>query len=78
MDRGSNSSSPGLPNGRHEKRMAPCGIPGPLDVLGHRHDQTALSVIAWRLGCVLDAPPDTFAYKGGENEKTILIADGAY
>lgn len=29
----------------------PCG---PADVRGHRHDQTALSVIAWRLGMSLD------------------------
>ncbi len=69
-----NSNSPDYPMAG-EKRMGPCGPP---DVLGHRHDQTCLSVIAWRLGCVLDSPPDTFAYRGGENEKTILIADGAY
>lgn len=30
---------------------APCGPP---DVRGHRHDQTALSVIAWRLSMKLD------------------------
>lgn len=30
---------------------APCGPP---EVRGHRHDQTALSVIAWRLGMKLD------------------------
>lgn len=56
-------------------RMAPCG---PSDVRGHRHDQTALSVIAWRLGCKLTDSPDIFAYRGGETEQTILVADGAY
>jgi hypothetical protein len=50
----------------------------PPDVLGHRHDQTALSVIAWREGCKLTDCPDVFAYKGGETEDTILIADGEY
>lgn len=47
-------------------------------VLGHRHDQTAASVIAHRLNMVLTQPPDWFAYKGHENENTILLADGAY
>ena len=56
----------------------PCG---PSDVRGHRHDQTALSVIAWRLGCKLTNPPDVFSYgkAGGEHDpRTILIADGSY
>lgn len=44
----------------------------------HRHDQTAASVIAWRLGIPLTDPPDFFAYKGGETERTVLVADGAY
>ena len=56
-------------------KCAPCGPP---DVRGHRHDQTALSVIAWRLGCQLTNSPEVFSYRGGENEKTILVADGAY
>lgn len=54
---------------------------GPADVLGHRHDQTAASVIAWRLGMKLCDPPEVFAYgKAGEptDERTILIADGSY
>ncbi len=55
--------------------QAPCGPP---DVLGHRHDQTALSVLAWRNGCKLTDCPDVFAYKGGESEQTILLADGSY
>lgn len=44
----------------------------------HRHDQTALSVIAWREGCVLTDPPAWFSYRGGETAETYLIADGAY
>lgn len=56
-------------------RIARCG---PADVRGHRHDQTAASVIAWRLGIPLVDPPAMFAYKGGETKDTILVADGAY
>jgi hypothetical protein len=44
----------------------------------HRHDQTALSVIAHRAGCNLTEPPAFFAYRGGETEETTLIADGEY
>ena len=51
---------------------------GPSDVRGHRHDQTALSVIRGRLGCQLTNSPDIFAYKGGEKESTILVADATY
>lgn len=63
----------------------PCG---PEECLGHRHDQTALSVIAWRLGCKLTDPPNGFGYakyRGpgifkaeDQDERAILIADGAY
>lgn len=53
----------------------PCG---PATTLGHRHDQTALSVVAWRVGCVLTNPPDVFSYRGGETEQTILVADSNY
>lgn len=42
----------------------------------HRHDQTAASVIAWRLGMQLTEPPKWFAYRGGEVDETILLADG--
>lgn len=55
-------------------RVAPCG---PEDVRGHRHDQTAASVIAWRLGIPLTDPPDFFAYPPGD-ERTLLLADGNY
>jgi hypothetical protein len=53
----------------------PCGPP---EVLGHRHDQSCLSILAYRAECQLTDPPATFAYKGGETEKTIVIADGSY
>lgn len=52
----------------------PCG---PYDVRGHRHDQTAASVIAWRLGVQLTDPPDIFSYPPVD-ERTVLLADGAY
>ena len=70
-----NSAATRVP-GRNTDRSA--GRCGPDDVLGHRHDQTAASVIAWRLGFNLTDPPDVFSYRGGETDKTVLIADGAY
>jgi len=57
---------------------AAAGPCGGETVKGHRHDQTAASVIAWKLGFELTNPPDWFAYKGGETENTVLIADGSY
>ncbi len=68
------------PNSNHTPtpRCEPCGPP---DVRGHRHDQTAASVIAWRLGFELTSPPDIFAYAnadGSADERTILVADGSY
>ncbi len=56
-------------------RVAECG---PDEVLGHRHDQSCLSILASRTGVILTDAPEIFAYKGGETDKTILIADGAY
>ncbi len=53
----------------------PCGPP---EVLGHRHDQSCLSLIAHRLGVQLTDCPDVFSYRGGEDSRTILIADGGY
>lgn len=44
-------------------------------VRGHRHDQTAASVICWRLGMTLTQPPAWFAYKGSETEKTVLLVE---
>lgn len=54
------------------------GFCGGEKVRGHRHDQTALSVIAHKLGCKLTDPPSIFAYAGGEVEDTILLAQGNY
>lgn len=51
---------------------------GPVPGITHRHDQTAASVIAWRLGIPLTSPPHLFAYKGSETDKTVLVADGDY
>jgi hypothetical protein len=69
------SPSAGPPVASQPPRIAPCG---PSDVRGHRHDQTAASVLAWRLGFELTSPPDIFAYKGGETEKTLIVLDGSY
>jgi hypothetical protein len=63
------------PEYRHLSHAERCG--GSL-VRGHRHDQSCASVIAWKLGFELTNPPDIFSYLGGETEKTVLIADGAY
>jgi hypothetical protein len=54
---------------------APCGD---ASVRGHRHDQAAASVIAWKLGFELTDPPNWFSYKGEETEDTVLVADGNY
>lgn len=48
------------------------------EVLGHRHDQTALSVIAHRLELTLTHSPEIFAYTGFQTDQTIVIADGGY
>ncbi len=58
------------------ERNSPCG---PSDVRGHRHDQTALSVIAMRWHCQLTSCPDIFAYHDPQkepDERTILLAKG--
>lgn len=67
-----NSNSP---NHANKPGAGPCGPP---EVLGHRHDQTAASVIAWRLGMGLTDPPELFCYAGGESERTVVIAHGGY
>lgn len=71
----SNSNHPEKQWSGDAAKCAPCGPP---DVRGHRHDQTAASVIAWRLGIQLTDPPHLFSYPGNETEKTVLVADGAY
>lgn len=56
----------------------PCGPP---EVLGHRHDQSSLSVLAARFDVQLIDAPWGFAYgKAGDqhHEDTIVIADGSY
>lgn len=74
-----NSNSPTVKGRNTERFAAPCGPP---EVLGHRHDQAALSVVAWRHGCTLVDPPDVFAYAPvGEQQRdprTILEANGFY
>lgn len=67
-----------FPGARYSGNMAMCAPCGPMDVRGHRHDQTAASVIAWRLGMKLDDPPEWFAYRGGETDRTCLVADGRF
>jgi hypothetical protein len=73
-------NGPGDPvSNAHVPRVGPCGPP---EVLGHRHDQTALSVIAWRAGVPLTESPDYFAYgkvgDAGIDPRTVLLADGSY
>lgn len=51
----------------------PCG---PADVLGHRHDQTILSVVANDLDLQLTNCPDVFSYAPG-TDASILVSDGA-
>lgn len=47
-------------------------------VRGHRHDQTALSAIAHRMGLSLTSPPAPIAYAGGETDETLLVVDGSF
>jgi hypothetical protein len=63
------------PEYRRWSHSAPCGD---ATVRGHRHDQTAASVIAWKLGFKLTQPPKVFAYEGGVTDDTVLVADGNY
>jgi len=44
----------------------------------HRHDQTALSVVAHRAGVKLTDPPQWIAYTPGEVEGTILAVNSNY
>jgi hypothetical protein len=41
-------------------------------VLGHRHDQTVASVLAWRLGMTLTTPPEFIVDGGKPTDRTIL------
>ncbi len=65
-----NSNAPRVPNRNNKRPSGPCGPP---EVLGHRHDQTAASVIAWRLGIKLH-DPIWFSYSADPD--TILLAKG--
>ena len=65
-----NTNNPENENSGFGYPRGPCGPP---HVRGHRHDQTALSVIAWRCGCVLDKPPAMFCYTNPV-ETTVLQA----
>ena len=58
---------------QHPDRMGHCG---PEFVLGHRHDQTALSVIVHRLGIQMTQCPEFFAF-APPAENTILCSVGA-
>lgn len=44
-------------------------------VLGHRHDQSILSILAHRLGLKLSPTPDPVAFSGHEDERTVFIHD---
>lgn len=70
-----NKNHPDYAHHAVNERCAPCGPP---TTRGHRHDQTAASLLAYRLGWKLTDPPEIFAYKNGETEQTLLVADGAY
>lgn len=66
-----NSNNPEAPQ-YPPSMMGPCG---PKDVRGHRHDQTAASVLAWRLGMALTPCPEFFSYTEGD-PRTVLVAKG--
>ena len=59
-------------------RIPPCidRLPEAHEVGGHRHDQTALGVVAWRHGLKLTSAPRFFTYDGGQVAETVLIARG--
>lgn len=54
-----NSAAEGMAHVNVGKRAALCGPP---TTRGHRHDQTAMSVIAWQLGLTLTDGPHVFSY----------------
>jgi hypothetical protein len=81
MDRGAfhgpwaNANCPDRPkyNENDENHVtAPCG---PQDVKGHRHDQSVISVIAYRLGLTLTKEPVPYAYMNPASG-TIVLHDG--
>lgn len=70
---------------RKHAGAAPCGPPS---TLGHRHDQSCLSIIAHRHGVKLtegaeifdysDRRPDGTLHLEDQDERTILLADGSF
>jgi len=81
-----NSDAPRVAQRNEDRPAAPCGPP---TTLGHRHDQTAASVIAWRLEMQLTDGPSVFSYTQQRNadgrpaldpglyrDDTILLAAG--
>ena len=60
---------------RDPRRAAPCG---PASTLGHRHDQTALAVIASRHGCALTEGPHIFAYAKRDAAGEAILDPAAY
>lgn len=63
----------------HRNEDRPSGVCGPVTTLGHRHDQTAIAVLAWRLKMELSADRTLFAYKAEDPEQTkdtVLLAVG--
>jgi len=53
-----------------------CDPCGPPEVIGHRHDQSILSLLAWKYGVTLTTSPTWFAYDSGKVDSTILTAKG--
>lgn len=51
------------------------GSRGDMRVSGHRHDQTALSVVAQRNGVKLTDPPEFFAYARTRPDKSFYVED---
>lgn len=68
-----NTNAPGAPGRNQDRRADACG---PSFILGHRHDQTAMSVIAHNLKMKLDTDSGWFAYEGNETKDTLLVAKG--
>jgi hypothetical protein len=63
---------------QHGQSWYPCGECPDLRVRGHRHDQTAASLIAHRLDMTLTDPPKWIDYPPSQTADTILWVDGNY
>jgi hypothetical protein len=62
----------------HNFAEYPSGDCENTQIRGHRHDQTAASLIAHRLGMTLTDPPKWIEYPPKETAETILSVDGGY